>query len=179
MYLKRSMASFLLVAISVGCSNSGIGMMDVTGPETWGGSDNVRHLGHLYISEQPDAEALRVASANGVNTVIDMRHPSETDWNEKKAAESAGLEYINIPIDRRSNTFDKATIERINLTVDEHDGEKILLHCASGNRTSGWLAIYLAEKRALTVTEALAVAEKAGPMSEGTRQRVLTYLGER
>ncbi len=168
----------ILVVITLigGCASQQITPADVTGPETWGASDNVTHVRHLYFSEQPDAEALRTAKLNGVTTVINLRDPSESDWDEEDAVESLGLNYINIPIRKQSETFSPTAIAAINAAVEAQNGQPVLLHCSSGNRAAGWLAIHLVEGHKLSNENAIAVAREAGLSSDVIAKRVTTYI---
>ncbi len=149
---------------------------DVSAPQTWGDSDNVTKIRHLYFSEQPDAEALRIAKTNGVTTVINLRAPGESDWDEAAAAKKLGLNYVNIPIRKESATFDSSAIAAINAAVRDQEGSPVLLHCSSGNRAAAWLAIHLIEAHKLSGEDAIAVAQKAGLTSDDMVQRVETYL---
>ena len=169
-------AGLLASLFLVSCANQTIRPADVTEPATWGASDNVVQLRHLYFSEQPDAETLRIAQSRGVTTVINMRDPGELDWDEKAAAEAAGLQYINIPIAKQASSFDAAAIDRISAVVRESKGQPILLHCSSGNRAAGWLAIHLVEAHNLSEAQALRIASKAGLTSEVIESRVRNYL---
>ena len=172
----HTLAGFVLSAWLAGCTTLAMTPSDVGGPETWGASDNVTHLRHLYFSEQPDAEALRVARSKGVTTVIDLREPGESQWNERVAAEEAGIEYLNIPIKKESDTLDSATLRAISAAVEAQNGQPVLLHCSSGNRASAWLAVHLIEDHAMSKDDALVIARKAGLSMQGMERRVATYL---
>ena len=168
-----------IAAISIlltGCAGHAVTPGDTTGPETWGASDNVTHVENLYFSGQVNTESLHMAKMQGVTTIINSRYPSEMDWDEKSAAENLGLEYISIPISKTSDTFDPGTIAQIDAIVGERKGQKILMHCSSGNRVAAWYAIHLVDKRDMTEGDALDVARKNGLTREGMEKRVHTYL---
>lgn len=175
--MHQKFSLMILTALLISCASTAITPDDVTGPESWGASDNVTHLKHLYFSEQPDKVALQVAKSKGVTTVIDLRHPSELDWDEQTAAEEAGLEYVNIPIARQSKTLDSDAIRQISEAVRQRGQQQVLLHCSSGNRASAWLAAHLVDDHGMNTDDALEVAGKAGLTNDAVRDRVRTYLG--
>ena len=167
-----------LTILLAGCTSHAVTPGDTTGPETWGASDNVTHIENLYFSGQVDTESLHMAKLQGVTTIVNTRYPAEMDWDEKSIAENLGLEYIIIPISRDSDTFDPQTIAQIDTVVRERKGQKILMHCSSGNRVAAWYAIHLIDKQNMKDDEALAVARKNGLTRAGMEKRVHTYLGE-
>jgi protein tyrosine phosphatase (PTP) superfamily phosphohydrolase (DUF442 family) len=165
-----------LTILLTGCASHAVTPGDTTGPETWGASDNVTHIENLYFSGQVDIESLQMARMQGVTTIINSRYPSEMDWDEKSAAENLGLEYISIPISKTSDTFDPQTIARIDTMVGERKGQKILMHCSSGNRVAAWYAIHLVDKQNMKDDEAIDVARRNGLTREGMESRVHNYL---
>jgi protein tyrosine phosphatase (PTP) superfamily phosphohydrolase (DUF442 family) len=165
-----------ITILLAGCASHAVTPGDTTGPETWGASDNVTHIENLYFSGQVDAESLHMARMQGVTTIVNTRYPSEMDWDEKSAAENIGLEYISIPISRDSDTFDPQTIARIDAVVGERTGQKILMHCSSGNRVAAWYAIHLVEKQNMKDDDAIDVARRNGLTREGMESRVHVYL---
>ena len=170
--------TMMLCILLVGCTAHAVKPADVTGPETWGASNNVTHVENLYFSGQVDAESLHMARMQGVTTIVNARHPSEMDWDEKSVAEDLGLEYISIPISKKSDTFDPETIAQIDTVVGKRKGQKILMHCSSGNRVAAWYAIHLVDKQDMKNDDALDVARKNGLTREGMESRVRTYLDE-
>lgn len=174
MHFRTNIAAITILL--AGCASHAVTPKDTTGPETWGASDNVTHIENLYFSGQVDAESLHMARMQGVTTIVNTRYPSEMDWDEKSAAENIGLEYISIPISRDSDTFDPQTIARIDAVVGERTGQKILMHCSSGNRVAAWYAIHLVEKQNMKDDDAIDVARRNGLTREGMESRVHVYL---
>jgi len=150
---------------------------DVTGPVTWGSAERVTHLRHLYFADQPDAKGFEAAKQAGVVTVIDLRAPSERDWDERAVVEELGLTYYNVPV--TGDAFDPEAFERIEALVEQHHGEPILLHCSSSNRVGGWLATHLVTRHGLSEEQALAVGRKAGITKDVIASRVSAYLAAR
>lgn len=90
---------------------------------------------------QPDEAELARLSAAGYKYVIDMRLPHEDRGlaDERASVEAAGMSYIPLPIDSRTDiTFDKANeLDRI---LAEIDGP-VMIHCGSGNRVGALMSL--------------------------------------
>lgn len=173
-------AAFSLVALLGGCAAIGgnsIAPDDVSGPVTWG-NIQVTSLKHLRFSGQPDAPALNAAKANGVEVVINLRAPSESEWPEATAAADRGLIYYNVPVDADA-PFSRAAFERIEALIAEHPGQTTLIHCSTGNRAAGWLATHLVTRHQMSVSDAIAVARKAGITKDAIVSKVDRYLEEK
>ena len=148
---------------------------DVMSVGSWGALQDVKRLKHLYLAGQPDELALKAAKANGIEVVINLRDTSEVDWDEKASASDAGLIYYQVPIPRESLSFDEKTIARITSLVDEHKDQKILVHCSSGNRVSGWLAAHLIADHDMDVEHAVAIARKTGMTKNSIEAKVRDF----
>lgn len=140
----------------------------------WGATPHVSQLDSLYFAGQVDAEGLEKAKESGVSVVINLRDPSEHDWDEAAAAEALGLLYMNVPV--TGATFDPAAFERIESLVSQYGDEKILVHCGSSNRVGGWLATHLVKERGMDIEDALDVGRAAGITSPAIEKRVREYL---
>ncbi len=150
---------------------------DVKGPFAWGSAKHVTRFHHLYLADQPDAEGFAAAKAAGVVAVIDLRAPSERDWDEREVVEGLGLEYHNVPV--TGDAFDPEAISRIEALVAKDHPREILVHCSSSNRAGGWLAVHLAMHHDLDVDEALAIGRRAGITKPVIEERVRAYLRAR
>lgn len=169
----------LAISILAGCATQAISPADVTEPAVWGASDNVTRLRHLYFSDQPDAEALRLAKANGITTIINLREPEEMDWDEQAEAERLGLGYASIPVLRQADSLSTQAMAAISAAVNQQAGSPVLLHCSSGNRAAAWLAVHLAEDHRMSDSRAIDVAREAGLTYEPLVERVQSYLQSR
>ncbi|MBT8138238.1 MAG: hypothetical protein KJP25_00590 [Gammaproteobacteria bacterium] len=167
-----------LIAACVHTEEHAIVPADVSAVQTWGQAVRVTQLKHLYFADQPDTEALKIASEKGVVAVINLRNPEEIDWDEKAAAESLGMQYYNIPIMTASPSFDPAVISQIEAAVAAQDHAPVLLHCSSSNRVGAWLAIHLADKHKMDKQQALAVGRKAGMTKNALENRVKLYWAQ-
>jgi protein tyrosine phosphatase (PTP) superfamily phosphohydrolase (DUF442 family) len=146
--------------------------------QVWGAANNVVNFKHLYISEQPDAATFDTARDNKVSVVINLRSPSEFDWDEALAAKNAGLTYYNVSISGTGDSFDPLAIEKISKLVEQHKDDKILLHCSSGNRAGAWLAIHMVEDHHTDIETAITLAKKTGITKPKIEARVRQYLIE-
>lgn len=140
------------------------------------GVKNVTRDGNVYIAGAPTDEGLREMKSRGVTTVIDLRGEQEGTAAERAAAESLGLHYIHIPM-----KSDQMTPEQAKAVVDgfeKHRGEKILLHCAGGNRAGAAYGAYLGATGRCNVEDAIRAAEKAGMKNEGLKAQTKTRIEE-
>lgn len=175
--MRQLAASFLLASMTAACSGDGSRLDAVEGPFTWGAVSNVTHVGRLWFAGQPDAETLRKAKENGLRVVLNLRDPSESEWDERSAVEDLGMIYYNVPV-QAIGPFTRESFSRIETLLEDHEGDEILIHCSSSNRVGGWFATYLVEKRGMSVDEALAVGRKTGITKDAIASRVRAYLGE-
>jgi protein tyrosine phosphatase (PTP) superfamily phosphohydrolase (DUF442 family) len=147
-------------------------------PQTWGATKNVVKVKHMYISGQPDNATLIEAREQGVAAVINVRGPKEIDWDEEAATVALGLDYYNIPIVSGDHGFDANAIDEITRLVGQYKDQKVLIHCASGNRVSGWLAVHLVRDHDMQVDPAIELAKLANLTSPAIATRVRESLDE-
>ena len=143
--------------------------LEVEGPFTWGELANVTRAGPLYFAGQPDEVSLEKAREEGVGTVINLRNPSEFDWDERAAVEGLGMTYHNIPV----RGVDADVFSQIDAIVEQAAREGgVLVHCGSSNRVGAWYARNLME-RGHGLDESIEAGRKAGmrapPLVEGVR----------
>ncbi len=123
--------------------------------------------GDVYVAGAPTEAGLREMKARGITTVIDLRGENEGVAQERATAAALGLTYIHIPM-----KSDQMTSEQARAVVDgfaKHKGEKILLHCAGGNRAGAAYGVYLGAT-GCTTDEAIRMAEKAGLKNEALKK---------
>ena len=171
----------ILIATSLfsilAAASAGTGQAEKDGQaETWGENTEVVRYERFYIAGQPDAPAIEDAGMEGVTLIINLRSESESDWYEAGAAETFGLQYLQVPVDGRATPLAPEPFNQINQVVEANPDSKILVHCASGNRAAAWLAIYLAQVRGMNAEEAISLARQAGLTSGGLENKVREYL---
>lgn len=123
----------------------------------------------LYASGQPGTGDWAALSAAGVRTVVNLRTPGEMEGRDERAeVEAAGLRYVEIPVAGAAGIdADKAT--QLSALLAGSDGA-VLVHCASGNRVGGLLAVAMAQT-GMSEDEALAFGRSAGMKSTEARAR--------
>jgi len=147
---------------------------DVQRVEGWGATPNVSRLGTMYFAGQVDEDGLEAAKAAGVATVLNLRAPSESSFDERAAAEARGLRYFNVPV--TGDRFEDDAFAEIERIVGENKDGGILIHCASSNRVGGWLATHLVTTQGLGIDEAIEVGREAGITSPRVEERAREYL---
>ena len=131
----------------------------------------------LYTAGQPAASDWKVIAARGVGTVIDLRAPGELkDRDEAAEVRSAGMRYIAIPV-AGAGGIDDANAKALRTALQAATGP-VLVHCASGNRAGGLLALMEARSGPMTVEQALEFGRNAGMTSTEGRVRQLLEAGK-
>jgi len=153
-----------------------IGAADFAAPQAWGAAGNVIGVKHLYLAGQPDQATLETAIEHGVGVVINLRGPKEHNWDENGAATKLGLTYYNVPMTGRGPGFDADTLAQISTLVGRHRDTNILVHCASGNRVSGWFAVHLAQDHGMPAEQSIEISRLAGLTNTGMKSRVREFL---
>ncbi|HAW93509.1 MULTISPECIES: beta-lactamase hydrolase domain-containing protein [unclassified Arsukibacterium] len=127
---------------------------------------------NLITGGQPSQADLKQLKEAGISKVINLRGPDEPiSFDEQAAAEALGLTYISLPVAGAGDvTVEKARALYQHLQSDD----KILIHCASGNRVGALLAIGAHDINGKPITESLEFGRAAGLSSlEPTVRSVL------
>ena len=123
----------------------------------------------LYTAGQPGAEDWSALAAAGVRTVVDLRAPGELQGRDERAeVEAAGLRYVRIPV-AGASAIDADKAAQLSALLSGADGA-VLVHCASGNRVGGLLAVAMAQS-GMGEDQALAIGRNAGMTSTEARAR--------
>lgn len=118
--------------------------------------------GRIYFSAQPSEADLKEYARLGVKTVINLRTPAELEKasiDEPALAKAAGLEYINVPF---ASVPADGDLERVYALLNKAGDGKILLHCASSNRSGLVWSLYRATQHGVPAEAALAEGKAAG-----------------
>ncbi|AKT43556.1 beta-lactamase hydrolase domain-containing protein [Chondromyces crocatus] len=128
-------------------------------------------LPDLLTSGQPSAAQWASLRDRGVTTVINLRPTDELPGRDVAAeVAAAGLRYHPLPIaGARDITFENAAL--VQSWLDAASG-KVLLHCASSNR-SGALVALMASRKGMEKERALELGRAAGMTSTEARVREL------
>ena len=126
----------------------------------------------LYVAGQPAEADWRAFADAGVGTVINLRTAGEMKGRDARAeVAAAGMRYLELPIDGAAAlTPDNA--RRLGELLRDARGP-VLVHCASGNRVGGLLALLKAGE-GMPAEQALDFGRSAGmTSSEGKVREVL------
>lgn len=89
---------------------------------------------------QPTPQQLQALAQAGVKHVINLRPASEISWDERAEVEKLGMQYHLIPVAGKAG-ITVANAKALNHLMKQLDGEPLLLHCSSGNRVGGLMAL--------------------------------------
>ena len=127
----------------------------------------------LYTGGQPSADAWSSMAAAGVGTVINLRPDAELAGRDEAAeVRAAGMAYHQIPV-AGAGDINAANADRLWTLLKEAKGP-VVVHCASGNRVGGLLAVAMVRHGGLDADAALALGREAGMAS--TEAKVRTVL---
>lgn len=123
---------------------------------------NLKHpTPHVWSSGQPSKEELLELSNKGIKHIINLRPESETSWDEAAYVKSLGMKYYSIAVAGAAGI----TLENATSLMDTLKGtgnEPALLHCSSGNRAGGLVALIEGEIKGNSTDDALNEAKKWG-----------------
>jgi protein tyrosine/serine phosphatase len=108
------------------------------------GRIKIKNFGRMddrfYRGAQPDKSDYKDIASLGVRIVIDLTDDPE-DY-ARRATESAGMRYINIPMSDRRRPLDEQ-IEEFLRVVNDPENTKFFVHCEGGRHRTGLMgAVY-------------------------------------
>jgi uncharacterized protein (TIGR01244 family) len=108
----------------------------------------------------PTAEQMKEVAEAGTQVVINLAPAIVKDAlpNEDSLVKSLGMEYVHIPVEWNKPT--KQNLEDFFAAMDEHQGEKVLVHCQANYRASSFVMLYRVLKLGWKKDEAIPVMEK-------------------
>ncbi len=125
----------------------------------------------LIVAGQPAADDWKALAEAGVRTVINLRPAAEMQGRDERAeVVAAGLRYVELPI-AGAGDINADNARRLAELLGQADGP-VLVHCASGNRVGGLLAVAMAQN-GMPAGEALDFGRSAGMKSSETRARAV------
>ena len=123
----------------------------------------------IFSCGQPSREAIEALCQSGCEVIVNLRPPAECgDFDEAGCARELGLAYHNIPIAGPGDLGSDA-VETLDRILKEAGDRPVVIHCASGNRVGGLLALHACWKRGMSPEEALAYGERSGLAAPGLR----------
>lgn len=131
--------------------------------------------GATLSSGQPTVAQLGIAARSGVRHVINLRTAGEeVAFNESEVVDSLGMEYHSIPVAGGAG-INADNAQALADILAELDGEPVLIHCATGNRVGGLMALSAFADGA-NVDSAIAEGARWGMTSERLQEVVRESL---
>ncbi len=140
-----------------------------------GSTKKVHSSGELYFSGQFALEDIESLKTAGIRRVITLRTPEELEWDERAALESAGIEFVEIPIRDAASMTDEV-LDQVRNQLTASRSTTTLLHCASSNRVgAAWLAWRVLDE-GVPLETAVAEARVVGLRTPALLDRTRMYL---
>jgi len=140
-----------------------------------GDTKPVHAFGNLYLAGQPSPEDLPLLKAEGIKTVISLRHKKELAWDEASAVEQNGMKFVPIPFGAaqqlKPEVFDKV----LKILRDKKQGP-VVLHCGSANRVGAIWYAYRVLDGQLSPEAAKKEAQKIGLRTPAYLDRAQEYV---
>lgn len=172
LFISLGLISLLLSACGTGPAQQGKPDSESTKLVEAAQIQGFKQLGMLYTGGQPSSEALKKFAELGVETVIDLRRPKEGLEQEQAEVANLGLNYVNIPLGRELAS--PAEQLKFAKAFAAAKGQKVLLHCRSGNRVGMLWSLYQISNG---VDAELAIEQgRAMGMKPGFEQAVRTTI---
>jgi uncharacterized protein (TIGR01244 family) len=119
----------------------------------------------FYIGPQPTEPDLAHMKAEGVRTVFDFRHPSETRVPNGPAVTRQGLDYVNIPIRLQALSDDE--VDQFRREAEVRPGP-FLLHCGVGTRAAAMYLMKMAADQGWDAPRTLEEGRRIGINLDGS-----------
>lgn len=95
---------------------------------------------HFFRGAQPKEADFKSLAALGISTIIDLQ--DDPTSYEKRAAEAAGMHYVNIPMSSTSRPRQEQIDQFLKIANDPATG-RFFVHCAGGRHRTGVMgAVY-------------------------------------
>jgi len=113
----------------------------------------------LGTGGQPDETGLKQLAEKGYRTIINIRTSGEEydRVGEEKQAIQLGLRYYVVPFSSQ-----EGQALAFNTLLSAVKGDKVFVHCGSGNRVGALMMIYFALEEGMPADKAEEAAKKAG-----------------
>jgi uncharacterized protein (TIGR01244 family) len=171
--LTISKRFLLVLTFSSAAAFAQQGSLDLASATNAGVTNLVSPQNNVLSSGQPTEEQFRLLAQSGLKHVINLRPSSEQDWDEGALVRSLGMEYYNLPISGAVD-FTSANARSLDQLLAGLNGEPVLVHCASGNRVGGLIAVSARDSKGLDVEEAIAEGRRWGltAMANAVREKL-------
>jgi len=165
---------FIAAQMLIACASSPVDMQALQDAEIL----NLRAPeSNILASGQPTQGQLEVMAAAGVRHVVNLRtEGEEVDFDEQQAVEALGMTYYSIPVAGAAG-INGSNAGSLLSTLARTAGEPVLIHCATGNRVGGLMAVSHFANSA-NVDAAMAEGERWGMTSERLQEAVRQRLSD-
>jgi len=128
---------------------------------------------------QPTDAGLRLLAERGYKSVINLRTSQEkVDLAaEEKNARELGLKYYSVPV-VGANPEEKQALEFMKV-LEEQQGGKVFVHCATGNRVGAFMMIYRTLRDGLSLEKAEEEARRIGLRSDALLNFARQFIARR
>jgi len=113
----------------------------------------------ISIGAQPTQQDLQEARQLGIQTVIDLRMPGESNTSNEEMTSLNGLGYVNIAVDKTA--LSARQIDELERVMESTPGPH-LLHCATGARAALLLLLSRARRKKWTAEQTFKEARSIG-----------------
>ena len=113
----------------------------------------------IFIGPQPAEQDLKEAKQLGIQTVIDMRMPGESNTSNQELTRSNDLGYVNVPVNKLA--LAEHQIDDLEHAMARSPGP-YLLHCATGARAALLLSLSRARQMGWTAEQTFQEAQGMG-----------------
>ena len=136
---------------------------------------NVHALGNIYLAGQPSPEDLLVLQAEGIKTIISLRHTTEVPWDEAGAVERGGMKFVHVPFSA-AKQLKPEIFDKVLKILRDKKRSPVVLHCASANRVGAiWYAYRVLDGK-LSPDAAMKEAQTVGLRTPAYLDRAQEYV---
>ena len=115
----------------------------------------------LSTGGQPSVEELAAAARDGFEVVVNLALHDDKRYalpDETGTVKALGMTYVHIPVKFNAPTEDD--LMAFFTAMQEHQGRKMLLHCAANKRVTAFLGLYRVIRQSWEVEPAFAPARE-------------------
>lgn len=154
--------------------------------EPFGNMKKAAYVGNVLYGGQPDEETIKMLKEKGFNMIISVKYDDEkVPFDQQKVVEENGMSFARIPyfkgsINDKVRNVDDAGIAELSKMLSDatKNGDKVFMHCQSGQRAAAALGSVLARDYGYSKEEAVSIAAKAGLTSKNTGAAFERYLDQ-
>lgn len=139
-----------------------------------GNVERIHTLGEFFLASQPAPKDFKKAKKGGIQTVINLRYPEETDFEEESIVTSLGMTYHNVPWNGPAELTPEIFQETRQLL--RNSKKPVLLHCSSANRVGAVWIPYRVLDMGAPLEQAVQEAKTIGLKSPVYEKKARQYV---